>query len=293
MTAAASPEFLRLVRSEWRKVRSLQFWWVLLTLPLAITAVSTFTGLGALVGVKDSHDSLKKFGDNVFGGFTMLLSYLGFFTAGALAILFSAIFAGINTSSEFQHKTIGHSFAIARSRDPVIVTKLLVTTAVGIGYGLVLDLVVVIADFLLDTFTSTTVEHSVTNVSVALGACLASIIIAILWTWIGAGLGLLTGSPLSTTLAQSFWSFPVEPLVWLIVLFFSLSGDWTLLTAARVLPIGATVQTIIGVAALFDRSGRTFTDGIEMLAYGLPSLLFWASLSLGLGWWRARNRDIT
>ncbi|EFV12479.1 ABC transporter permease [Segniliparus rugosus] len=288
------PEFLRLVKSEWRKVRSLRFWWILLTAPLVITALSTVAGLAALAGVQGDEDAFHRYGSSLFSVLTLLLGYAGFFAAGALTILFCGIFAGVNAASEFQHRTIAHTYATARSRDRAIAAKLLVTTLFGIGYGLVLDFVVVLATYLLGSFESSTLHRSSISAGFVAGVCLASVLVAVLWTWIGTGLGLLAGSPLSATVAQAFWSFPGEPLLWLILGFITLSSQGTgAAAAARFLPVSATGQTLLGSAIVLDKSGADQNTGITMLAYGPPSLAVWAVLILGLGWWRARTRDIT
>ncbi|MGL6233836.1 MAG: ABC transporter permease [Segniliparus sp.] len=287
-------EFLRLVKSEWRKVRSLRFWWILLTAPLVITALSTVAGLAALAGVHGDKDSFHRYGSSLFSALTLMLGYAGFFAAGALTILFCGIFAGVNTAAEFQHRTITHTFTTARSRDRAILAKLLVTTLFGIGYGLVLDLVVVLATYLLGSFESSTLHRSTISASFVAGICLASVLVAVLWTWIGAGLGLLSGNPLSATVAQAFWSFPGEPLVWLILGFITLSSQGPgAASLARFLPVSATGQTLLGSAIMLDTSGPDQNTGITMLAYGPPSLAAWAVVLLGLGWWRARARDIT
>ncbi|ADG97898.1 conserved hypothetical protein [Segniliparus rotundus DSM 44985] len=289
-----SPEFLRLVRSEWRKVRSLRFWWILLLAPLIITALSTIAGLAALAGVQGEEDSFHRYGSSLFSALTLVLGYAGFFAAGALTILFCGIFAGVNTATEFQHKTITHTYGTSRSRDRSIAAKILVTTLFGIGYGLVLDVVVLLATYLLGSFESSTLHRSHISVAFVMGVCLASVVVAVLWTWIGAGLGLLTGSPLSATAGQAFWSFPGEPLLWLILGFITLSSQGPgAASVARFLPVSATGQTLLGSAIMLDKSGPDENTGVTMLAYGVPSLAVWAILLLGLGWWRARSRDIT
>lgn len=292
--AGRSFEFWRLVKSEWRKVRSLRFWWILLTVPLVITAFSTVAGLAALAGVHGDNNSFHRYGSSLFSALTLMLGYAGFFAAGTLTILFCGIFAGVNTAAEFQHKTIAHTFATARSRDRAILAKLLVTTLFGVGYGLVLDFVVVLATYLLGSFESTTLHRSNIGAGFVAGVCLASVLVAVLWTWIGAGLGLLTGNPLSATVAQAFWSFPGEPLIWLVLGFITLSNQGTVAASlARFLPVSATGQTLLGSAIVLDKSGPDQNTGITMLAYGPPSLAVWAVLLLGFGWWRARTRDIT
>lgn len=252
-----------LLTSEIRKVTTLKFWWALAIAPLVV-------GIFASVITSVIANQLDPYEDDldIAGG----VASIGLYFAAGAATLFAGIFGAVNAGTEFRHKTITPSFLTARGRDGVIAAKLVVTALFGLGYGIA---VITASIVCLVIFSERTVEFDGAFVGVT-AACLLSVV---LWSMIGAGLGLLLASPTWSAIALVAWLPFGEGLLSLILVGVGLGP------AAMVLPASLTLPTM--AATQLDG-----TEGFASWPWAPLGLALWATIFAGGGWMVARTRDI-
>ncbi|MFI8568958.1 ABC transporter permease [Rhodococcus sp. NPDC078407] len=252
-----------LLTSEIRKVTTLKFWWALALAPIVV-------GVFASVITSVIANQLGEFEEDldISGG----VASIGLYVAAGAAILFAGIFGAVNAGTEFRHKTLTTSFLTARGRDGVIAAKLIVTALFGLGYGLVVLLASLIC---LLIFNSRTVLLDGPFIGVV-AACLLAVV---LWSMIGAGLGLLLRSPTWSAIVLVAWLPFGEGLISLILFGVGLGP------VATVLPSNLTLPTM--AATQLDDAGDLATWPWAPLG-----LAVWAAILVGGGWFLARTRDV-
>ncbi|QNG18102.1 ABC transporter permease subunit [Rhodococcus triatomae] len=255
-----------LLNSEFRKVVSLRFWWILGLVPLVVGA---FSGAVTLPLVRAVAEGLG--GDGTVAN--SVATVFGVVVALFFVVLFGAVFAAVNVGTEFRYGTVTPTFTTTRSRDGVLAAKLAVTSLFGLGYCLV---VVLVSSALLLTFSS---DADLT--STWPGLLGSGLVVALAWTLIGAGLGLVTRSTVGATVTLVVW-FTIGELVVRGILS-GLGGG----AVGAMLPMSATVGTVVNGAS---------SNGVEELPLwpGAPlTLLFWALALVAAGWFTVRTRDVT
>ncbi|MCX5043710.1 hypothetical protein OG921_11090 [Aldersonia sp. NBC_00410] len=252
-----------LLVSEARKVTTLNFWWALPIAPVAVGmfASAIYAGLA---------DALDPYDDS---GLSTGAASIGLYFALAWVILFAGIFGAVNAGTDFRHKTLTPTFLIAPRRDGVVASKYVVTIVVALGYGLLAEATSLIC---MSVFGGGRVEWSPTLLAVVAAGALA----AVCWSLIGAGLGLLLGSPIGAALALVAWYLVGELTV------STIAAGLGFQRLGGLLPGGATLSTV-AVGSL-DNS-----DVFVSWPVAPAVLLAWTALFTGAGWWVVRQRDIT
>jgi len=253
-----------LLRSEFRKVTTLKYWWALGLAPLLVGLFSGAISLPLISGLSDEAD------DEVQAA----VGAIGLLVALALVFVFSALFGAVNAGTEYRHSTITTTFLTTRGRDSVVAAKLLVSALFGILYCLAIELVSVPV-LLIAGSDDVRLDGQMTAV-LAVG-----LVASMLWALIGAGLALLTASSIASTVTIVVWYVMGEGIVRAILAGFHLgsAGQW--------LPGSLTVSAFIGIV---DESALTSEPGT---AVSLLCMALWAAAAGGLGWWVTRTRDIT
>ncbi|HEY5855774.1 MAG TPA: hypothetical protein VIW24_17430 [Aldersonia sp.] len=255
-----------LLVSEFRKVFTLNFWWALLIAPLVVGmfASAIYAAIADGLGAYDS-------GANDNDGLSTGLASAGLYFALVWVVLFAGIFGAINAGTDFRHKTITPTLLVTPRRDPVVATKLLVTVVVALGYVLVVEAASLAC---LAVFGGGSIRWGL----MLLGVLATGIAATVCWALIGAGLGLLLGSPVGAALLLVSWYVVGEITVALILTGIGLDG------LAVWLPGAATLGTV----AIRSTDDFLLTWPVAPLV-----LLAWTALFAGGGWWLTRRRDIT
>ena len=249
-----------LLTSEIRKVTTLKFWWALAIAPIVV-------GVFASVITSVIANQLGEFEEDlqIAGG----VASIGLYVAAGAAILFAGIFGAVNAGTEFRHKT---SFLTARGRDGVVAAKLIVTALFGLGYGLVVLLASLVC---LLIFSQRTIVLDGAFIGVV-ASCLLAVV---LWSLIGAGLGLLLKSPTWAAIVLVAWLPFGEGLLSLILFGVGFGPVATALPSNLTLPTMAATQ--------LDDAGD-----LASWPWAPLGLALWAVILTGGGWFLARTRDI-
>jgi len=297
----------RLIKAEFRKILTTKLWWALL-----IPSVALALGWAWLSGIAftdvagDLNDTLRDFDldlDKFSWGSLALTRAMNF------ATLFPMIFGALALASEINRRTITTSFLTAPNRASVLGAKAIVYTAWGFIYGVVVAIAASLgvligadSDVLPDTGDWMMI-------------LISGIIVCVLWTLLGMGVGALLGSPVGALVLLLLYSALFGPLGDLVI---TLSTEGSNIAGA--LPngaangmTGATASAIllqevqdaingIGGGQLTASEIDDF-DTIVRLAAGAPGafslwisgLIFlgWTALFFGLGIFRNQKRDIT
>lgn len=254
-----------LLNSEYRKIVSLRFWWILGIVPLVVGLLS---GAVTMPIVRDLESGLG--GDASGAG--SIAALFGVVVALFFVVLFAGIFAAVNVGNEFRYGTITPSFITTRSRDELLAAKVGVTSLFGIGYYLV---VAVASSALLLMFGSGD-QHA----RPWLALLASGLLVTLAWSLIGIGLGLLTRSTLASTITLIVWCTIGELFV---------SGFLSLFGAPirLFLPGHLTIATVINAMAGND------VDELTMWPLAPVLLFVWAGILVGAGWFITRTRDVT
>lgn len=251
-----------LFTSEIRKITTLKVWWALVIPPVVVGICAS--AISSTVATAT---------DEFTGGEIDEISAVGLFVALAFAMLFAAVFSAVNAGTEFRHDTITTSFLTASSRDRVVGAKVAITALFSLGYGLIVSIFSILC-LLLFTGGRFTLSVDV------LGYVAAGLFAVVLWSLIGAGLGLLFGSPTWPSILIVAW-FPFgESIAIAILSGIGLDGVSTVTPAALTLSVVAAGQL----------------DDSDLLApwpLAPLGLMIWALAAVAAGWLRTRERDIS
>lgn len=259
-----------LLTAEFRKVLGLRYWWILGITPVV---VGLFTGALTLPLARQVEDVVGE------GFASTVAAAIGIALALALVFLFAALFGAVNGGTEFQHRTMVTTFLTARGRDGVIAAKYLTAAAFGLLYCVAVEIAAVLTVLMFAGGNGGASSGSdLGELAAVLGA---GALCAVLWSLLGSGLGLVTGSTVGSVLAISAWIPFGELIVSLILRGLGLD------TMADLLPVQLTWYTIVGVIDMPE------TGDMAVQWPAAPfALIGWALLVCALGWWRVRSRDL-
>ncbi|KLL97178.1 MULTISPECIES: ABC transporter permease [Rhodococcus] len=255
-----------LLTAEFRKVLSLRYWWILGIAPLL---VGLFCGALTLPVARQLE---LGFGD---GFAEAVAAAVGISLSLSLVFLFAAIFGAVATGSEFAHRTIVTTFLTARGRDRVVGVKFATVAVIGLLYCIVTE---VAAAATLMLFGGGFDGADLGSVAKVMGI---GLFCALMWSLIGAGLGLLTRSTTGSVLAICAW-VPFGELMVSVVL-----HGLGLGAIASYLPAQVTWYVLFSAVSMPE------DVTLEMTWPAAPLLLIlWTVVLGGLGWWRARTADV-
>lgn len=279
-----------LVRSEFRKIITVNLWWALL-IPIAVLSFGA-GWLGTSVGTINELEQQL--------GQPLPLGLLTVSMATNFSTIFAAIFGALAMASEHRSKSITTTYLTGNPRGAVLGAKLIVYTNVGLLYGLVNVLLsslggLIGAGFdgfgnLMDWFT------------VGLSGLLAMV----LWTLLGVGLGALITSSSVVIITLLTYKFVFEAIVSGILVGANLPDFGPYLPAAAGGGIIGNLAVPIFITATTNGAPIEIPEQVfELLhfffggSYGHP---WWASLLTFMGytglivaggWLASRQRDIT
>lgn len=296
----------RLIKAEFRKILTTNLWWALLIPSVALAfGWAWLSGIAFTDVAGDLDDVLSEFELNLdeFAWGSLALT-----RAMNFATLFPMIFGALALASEIHRRTITTSFLTAPSRSVVLGAKAVVYTVWGLLYGLVVALaaslgVLIGAD-----------SNVLPDAGDWIMILLSGVIVCMLWTLLGMGVGALLGSPVAALLVLLLYSALFGPVGDLVI---TLSTEGSNIAGA--LPngsangmTGATASAILlqevqdainGIGGSMTSDDIDDFDTIVRLAAGAPGAFsLWISGLIFLGWTalffvtgllRNQRRDIT
>lgn len=276
-----------LTTSELRKIFTTKMWWGLL-IPAALIALG-FTWLGAAFGTLDALKS------DIGGSLPTVLPTFAF--GLNFASIFPAVYGATALTGEIRHRTITTTYLTGSSRGAVLAAKVTAYAVIGVLYGLACAVFGTIgavagsggADF--------------PGAGAWLAMCGVGVLVMVLWTLLGVGLGALIGSQIGAVLTLLLYTLLVERVLATVL------GRQHLDKVPPYLPnaAGSNATTELSLRLFFDelpgdmRSHASFQQLKDLLAladtppwWGSTLVFAGYAVILGvLGWLVARERDIT
>ena len=273
------------VKAEFRKIFSTKMWWALL-IPAA--AVSLLVNLGLALAVKG--------GEEVAGvSVPVPVALISLGISFTFTAIFAAIFGAMAISGEFRHRTISTTYLTSGSRGEVLTAKLIAYTALGLIYGVV-------------TLGCATIGALAGDGSNALPSggswlllSLVGIVVIVLWTLLGVGLGGLISNQIAAVVVLLAYSLAGEAIIGVVLS----ALKWT--TVGFYLPRNAASDTVVEFS--FDQfikqapglTGAEIEDvksafgALNVPSWWVSGLVFiaYAAAITFLGWGISRRKDIT
>ncbi|SDD60678.1 ABC transporter permease subunit [Actinokineospora iranica] len=299
----------RLINAEFRKILTTKLWWGLM-IPAVVLAVLWAWGWSAVTGelINDvtNEPELRNFDVPVD---EMSWSVIALARSINIASIFPMIFGALGLASELSRKTITTTFLTAPSRASVLGAKAITYVLWGAIFGLVISAAASLGT-LIGSDTNLLPEGEQWFLIV-----LAGMIMCILWTLVGLGVGALIGSPVGALVILLIYALVVGPFGE-VVLFGTTEGSnlpgflpngsangLTGSTAAALL--FEQIQTLVfnrGGAAIPASRQETIEEIIRFSAGAPGAFSLWISGLIFLGWTalffmtgiiRNQRRDIT
>lgn len=248
------------IHSEWIKLRTTTSNLVLAVLAIGIPLIITL--LVSLFGDFGFSDGIDTFQATV-----LIPSYLCVFLSGVVGVL------GIG--QEYRHNTIRVTFTVEARRSRVLAAKVIVTTLVGAGIGLVSQLVgFAVAKAIL---SARDVRLGFTYPGVNLTAFIGQVVLCGLFTLAGFGLGAILRQPAGAIPLLLLWPLIGEGTILQIILNLVGAGGMV-----KWLPF--TQGLTLGFN---DERG---SDILSRLGAGLYFGI-WVVAIVGFGWYLVERRD--
>jgi ABC-2 type transport system permease protein len=248
---------IRTLKAEWIKIST-----ILAHKILVLIAIVFPIAIGVLVGI---------FGD--IGTDTQSIDIAEFvFGVCVVPIMLLGVVAVISLTSEYTHNTIRPTYAATPIRARVLLAKLIVSSLVS----LIVAAVVIMVTFLL---TGTILNSRGADVSIGdelvITVLVATIVLAVLVTWFGFGLGLLIRNSPATVSIVLLWPLLIEGLLSLLV---SLIGPDSLTK-------WAPYQAALSATSAHPDSDSLGRPGGQLLFAAVSAAL------IALGIWLDNRRD--
>jgi ABC-2 type transport system permease protein len=260
--------------AEFRKTVSTRLWWILL-LVLAVYLAFLAAVIGFTVTVEPSADSEVVPVRGVDAAVTV------YSLVNGIGYVFPLIVGSLAMTTEFRHKTITESLLVEPRRSVFLAAKLLGAVPLGLLYGVVAALAVVVAGAPLLAARGDGAFLGDGEVLLALGS---GIVVTALWAVIGVAFGsLVTNQVAAIVVILAFTQF-VEPIARSVG-----SAVDALAPVAQFLP-GAAADAVIG-GSFFAGFGGGTVDLLPRWA-GLLVLLAYAAVLAAIGRATTMRRDL-
>lgn len=261
---------MRVLESEWRKVTTTKLAWVLVIVAMvySVAQVGTLVLLASgLLPEIPGQESLLQ--DPAY--ITTLLSQTG--TAATFVLLLGII----AMTGEFRHMTITSTFLATPRRGRVLVGKMLLFGAIGVGVA-----VLALAAVLVTTIVALLpFDHAPVTASAVLSVLVGAAIGLALYAVLGVSLGSVITNQVAAIVVALLWVLLIEPLLGL-----------AFPDVARWLPGGA-LNSAMDVGLRADLTG-TLTAAEPLPAWaGMAVLLGYAVVLAVVGSRTTMRRDIT
>ncbi|MDR7301206.1 ABC transporter permease [Haloactinomyces albus] len=279
-----------LVKSEFRKIFTVNLWWALL-IPVAVLSF----GAGWLGTAFGSIESLQE-----ATGQPLPTGLLTVSMSTNYSTIFAALFGALAIAGEHRNKTISTTYLTGNPRGAVLGAKLIAHTGIGLGYGLVNVFSATLGGLLgagfdgfgnpLDWFT--------------VGA--AGLLAMVLWTLLGVGFGALVTNSIVVVLALVLYKFVIEFILSSMLFSTTAAGFVAYLPGAAGNGIVGNLAVPIFISTVAGQSEPLVpVEAFQILhfffggTYGHPwwlsmlTFIGYAAAFVVGGWLVSRRRDIT
>jgi ABC-type transport system involved in multi-copper enzyme maturation permease subunit len=277
------------VKAEFRKIFTTKMWWALL---IPAVAVAFVVSLGfALVQHSGQNDLAEISGQTVH--IPSALLSLG--VSLIITSIFAAIYGAMAISGEFRHRTIGTTYLTGRSRGAVLAAKLSAYSGMGLLYGVTTLIFATIGALAGDG------SDALPSGGSWLLVALVGIVIIMLWTLLGVGLGGLISNQIAAVVVLLAWGLAGENILGVLLRAINATS------VGHYLPVSSANDSLVMFA--YDRfiadlklpSSANLSDLQNVFqAAGLPpwwvgGLVFiaYAGIFTFAGWAVSRRRDIS
>jgi len=277
------------VKAEFRKIFTTKMWWALL-IPSVVVAFVANLGFAA-VQKSGQADIAQVSGETVHVPIALISLGVSFgFTA-----IFAAIYGAMAISGEFRHRTIGTTYLTGESRGAVLAAKLIAYTGMGLLYGVTTLIFATLGALVGDG------SDALPSGGSWLLVALVGIVIIMLWTLLGVGLGGLISNQIAAVVLLLAWGLAGENILGLLLRAANIES------VSHYLPTAAASGSLVVfaydrfIAALSLPPSANLSDlqGLFQVA-GLPpwwvgGLVFiaYAAVFALAGWAVSRRRDIS
>jgi ABC-2 type transport system permease protein len=285
---------LRLVKAEYRKIRTTNTWWlfaiaVFVTTALALTAnifqahfflnadappPDADTGPGGPAAAQAQYElahSVQTQAANIFTS--------GQFFGGMFAMLLAILLI----TNEYYHQTATTTFLTTPHRTAVVGAKFVTAMLASAGFWLlttVLSLITGIIYFKIDHFPNYLDDWSVQH------AILVNLMVFALWGVFGVGFGVLLRSQLGATITATVLYIAgtfLAGIIFQLIRFFWIKHDWVL-TAQVIMPAEAA-RVATAATKAYPQAAPWWVGVLVLLGYGIVTGI--------IGTLIMRRRDIT
>ena len=243
-----------LLRAELRKILSTRLWWGLLLGAVLFSAIQSVanavvagldpgTGSGTMPALDTAEAVRSVYPSAMFSG----------------TYVFALVLGITGMTGEYRYQTITSTFLVSPRRSRVVVAKTLAHAAMGVLYGVLGLLVVLVAGGATMAIRGYGLGLGADRLWVTMG--LAVVAVAI-WAVLGIGLGTLIRSQIAAIVVAVLITFLIEPLVT-----FGLAAadlDWLV----KWLPSNASAALMAPGDVMLDYLDW-WAGGLVLLAYGL------------------------
>jgi ABC-2 type transport system permease protein len=277
------------VKAEYRKIFTTKMWWALL-IPSVVTAFVVSLGF-ALIQRSGQNDIAQISGETVH--VPSALASLGI--SLIITSIFAAIYGAMAISGEFRHRTIGTTYLTGRSRGAVLGAKLIAYTGMGLLYGVTTLIFATLGALVGDG------PDALPSAGSWLLVALVGIVIIMLWTLLGVGLGGLISNQIAAVVLLLAWGLAGENIVGVLLRGINAPsvGHYLPVAAANGSLVVFAYDRFLGELRLPPGANLTDLQGLLQVA-GLPpwwvgGLVFigYAALFALVGWAVSRRRDIS
>jgi len=270
----------RTVRSEIRKIRSTQGWW------LTGLAILTLTAFALLSHVVIYHFGDLASSDPALRSPAALAVMAGtLYTSGQfLGVLLVMLFAAGLITNEYAHHTITSTFLATPRRSQVVMAKLAVAGLLGLAVGLLTSAIGIGAGVAFLHSEGLPSRLGEWNVA---GSVLLGLAAYVVWAVLGVGLGALLRRKTATIVTGALIYLvgsAVLTAVFELIHQHLIRQDW-ILTARVIVPsIASQVMTTPG-GRVFDQAPSQWVGACVLIGYGLIAIV--------TGTFVVRRQDIT
>lgn len=195
------PAPLRLIRSEFVKIRTTNAWWLFILGALALLALAfLFNAIGAHFTLKEPTPPglTPEQTAELEAARNVVLQAANLYTSGQFfGVMFVMLFGIVLVTNEFHHQTATTTFLTTPHRTAVILAKLVAATVFGAGLWLVTTAITVPATVIFldaEGFPSHLGDWLITR------AILLNLLAYVLWGVLGLGIGVLIRSQIAATI---------------------------------------------------------------------------------------------
>lgn len=277
---------IRVIYSEYLKIRTTKVWWLLGLFALV------FTALALLINGLESHSTLStrplsEVPENIPAEHrtefeqqhaqavavaqskaTLLRVAAAMYTSGQFfGVLLVMLLGAIVITNEFQHQTATTTFLTTPRRTTVIIGKLITAMLFAVCFWLVTTAIDLVTGAIYLNWEG---RDAVIGEWVVIRAILLNLAAYAIWAVLGIGLGVLIRSQIGAVVTATLLymlSFPVTFIAFNLIHTYVIKKDWVL-TAQVIVPAVAS-QIMTSTGKFFEQAPPQWVGAVVLVGYGL------------------------